>query len=123
MPLGLYQLTEEKIEINSIVQACVPNDFAELALTRNYIEKGICPNGTMPLLKTVTALENNKVPLFQAPLFDSHNRPISPFSFLESKIPQGFAFLQGEGIGSFDSRYFGLVALHNLIVVKPIFTF
>jgi len=57
----------------------------------------------------------------QFPRQDSQGREL-PESLLENGIiPKGKALVLTKHVGSFDSRYYGLVNIHDLTVLKKLF--
>lgn len=59
------------------------------------------------------------VPLGEAKTHTLDGRPMPLFQF-NGEIPEGKAYLRGQGKDSFDSRYWGLVDIHELTKVVPL---
>ncbi len=139
MPRGIYQLVPgqaAEIEHGTHVSFCLEDPaFTSLALERGYLRPGSCPGGLQPLLKAVAGLPGDEVglapdgiwingrlqPESQAHSQDSHGRPLPPIALRSGRIPPGMALILSSGHpGGFDGRYFGLVPLASLQLVKPV---
>ena len=133
---GIYLVSDGDLERGSLVEVCLDADFAGLALERGYLRAGRCESGVMPLVKSLVGLpgdeialtpagiEVNGIPLPNSQLrqFDTKSRPMH--SHLQSEvIPAGKAFVFSDHSGGFDGRYFGLLNIHQLKTVHPLFTF
>lgn len=139
MPRGFYQLVPGQavvIEHGALVSFCLEDaTFTPLALERGYLRPGSCPGGLQPLLKVVAGLPGDEVglatdgiringqlqPESQAHSQDSSGRPLPPIALRSGRIPPGMALILSSGHpGGFDGRYFGLVPLASLQLVKPV---
>lgn len=118
MPRGWYAPTDAPIRVGSIVKACPP----KLAIERQYVREGDC-NGGEPLLKPVAALAGDHVRVeasgvwingeYRAALLaaDSAGRPLAAAEVDRALLPGEVFLLSTYNGKSFDSRYFGPVAL------------
>uniref|UniRef100_I2PX42 Conjugative transfer signal peptidase TraF n=1 Tax=Desulfovibrio sp. U5L TaxID=596152 RepID=I2PX42_9BACT len=138
MPRGIYRLIpgHPVLEHGDLVSFCLEDaSFAALALDRDYLRPGSCPNGLEPLLKHVTGLPGDLVDIGPDGLMvnsrlqpesricvqDRHGRPLPPAALHPGRIPSGMALiLSQEYPGGFDGRYFGLVPLASLRKVRPV---
>jgi len=128
MPLGIWRETAENPARDSVVKTCTPGAAAQLARTRDYLPLGLCPGGVRPVLKYVAAVEGDVVELSAAGMRvngrllphtapqarDSHGRPLGAWPFGRCIVPHGEAWLVVPLARSFDSRYFGPVAVDGL---------
>ncbi len=121
-----------------MVSVCLKDGaFVILALERNYLRPGSCPNGLEPLFKRVAGMPGDHIEVGQDGIFingrlwpqsrafvwDSHGRPMLKAENVGSQtIPGGLALvLSDRHQGGFDSRYFGLVPIACLRKVDPVF--
>jgi conjugative transfer signal peptidase TraF len=140
MPLGMYQITKIlTIKSNDIVSVCLPDDIAIEGLQRDYLSKGKCANGAIPVIKQVIAVPGDDVILtidgitvnghfYLAPhrAVDHNNLPIKQFVTmgLHSNTPGYWLYGIHAPLDSWDSRYFGAVAQQHIInVVRPVLIF
>ncbi len=139
MPVGIYRIAENKtLHRGDTVIFCLESEeFIRLAVSRNYLGDGQCPGGIPPLLKKVVALPGDSIALDNDKILvndsiiagsqrkkkDSHGRKM-PTVLKAGVIPKGKALmLSNYNQMSFDSRYFGLVALDKVQLVTPVVTF
>lgn len=141
MPVGIYRtVASQNLEHGNLAIYRLDNsEFVKLATERGYLQKsGLFSTSLKPLIKEVQGLPddvlaydvtglltvNDRVlPHTEYQSEDSKGRPM-PKSLLEfGKIPNGKALLVSYHDGGFDSRYFGLVDMAKLKIVKPVFTF
>jgi len=138
MPQGIYRLVPGAPERGDLVSVCLEDgSFATMALKRNYLRPGSCPNGLEPLLKRIAGIPgdlleigqdgiaiNGKLwPQSRAVSRDSLGRPLPEARGFGSRtIPAGLTLvLSDRHPGGFDSRYFGLVPMASLRKVEPVF--
>jgi len=128
MPLGIWRETAENPARGSVVKTCVPEPSAQLARTRDYLPLGLCPGGVQPVLKYVAAMEGDVVevsatgmrvngrllPRTAPQARDSRERPLRAWPFGRYVVSHGEAWLIVPLPRSFDSRYFGPVAVDVL---------
>ena len=119
MPATVYQAGHG--QLGTIARVCAP-------IPNRNLQRGFCPDGSMPLLKRVVATHGDSVNITDAgvlingrPLPDSKPSIAGSHGQLLPKlrgtivVRDGEVWLSGEHINSFDSRYFGAVALTSLI--------
>lgn len=137
MPIGVYKKTSSMPEQGNLVAVCLDNQFADMAITRNYVSPGQCPSGMQPLLKKAAALPgdvivyddkqgifiNNELwPHSIIQDVDSMGRVMTAVS-LPHIVPENTILaLSDRHDGSFDSRYFGLVKFEQIETVVPLIT-
>ncbi|MCT2388876.1 conjugative transfer signal peptidase TraF [Erwinia pyrifoliae] len=137
LPMGVYRLNGESISRGKIVVFCPDTRkvFA-MATDRLFIAKGNCPNGTEPLFKPIAAMSGDKVNISSAGLSvngvllyntvakkkDGMGRPMPVIPDGEYVVKPGEVWLASTyNPQSFDSRYFGAVALKDVRgVMNPI---
>lgn len=132
VPMGLYRLTSiptTGVSRGMLVAACPPPDAAELGRRRGYLALGPCPGNVEPLLKTVVAVEGDVVAVSSrgvavnncflpnsGPLsIDQMGRPLRPWSASPSLLQRGQAWLYGDNVRSWDSRYWGPISTATLL--------
>lgn len=138
MPRGLYRLTPASPSRGSLVSICVEPALAAVAVTRGYLSAGRCPGGAEPLLKRVVAVAGDVVTASKrsvavngAPIaasatlsHDSTGRPLARHPSGRHRLAEGELWVHSPAKRSWDSRYFGSVAPHQVIgVVEPVLTF
>jgi len=138
MPRGVYLLVPGALERGDLASVCLENgSFATMALKRNYLRPGSCPNGLEPLLKRVAGMPGDHIEVGQDGIAingklwsqsrvvarDSYGRLMPEAKNFRSRtIPPGLALvLSDRHPGGFDSRYFGLVPMASLRKVEPVF--
>jgi len=136
MPQGVYRLVDKEAGRGDIVGACVPDDFARLALERAYLPEGSCKNGTRPVMKFIagvpgdivrverasTSINGESLPNTRVLRLDPSGR-IIPSSLGKLKLKPGeYWLLSNQTPGSLDSRYFGPTS-KVLSVAKPLLVF
>ena len=137
VPLGLYRMVDEPVARGVLVVACVPPDAARLARDRGYLTAGSCPGGTRPILKRLGAVPGDivdldadgvavngvRLPKSATAARDTHDRPLPHAPWGRTVTPPGEAWLFAtETTPSWDSRYFGPVALDHVHAVRPVLT-
>lgn len=138
MPRGVYRLIPGVPGRGDFVGVCLEDaSFTALALERDYLRSGSCPNGLEPLLKRVAGIPGDRLetsqdgiaingrvwPQSRAISRDGHDRPMPEARNVGSRtIPDGLALvLSDRHPGGFDGRYFGLVPIATLQKVEPVF--
>lgn len=137
MPVGVYKKTSSMPAHGNLVVVCLDKQFADMAISRNYIAPGQCPSGMQPLLKKVAALPGDEIvyddtqgifinnelwPHSIVQDVDSKGRPMAR-AYFPSVVPvKKILVLSDQHDGSFDSRYFGLVELEQVKTVTPLLT-
>ena len=61
MPVGVYRITDRPIVKGAIIGACVPESYATLAKSRDYLGSGSCPSGLRPVMKHVAAVAGDEI--------------------------------------------------------------
>ena len=143
-PPGLYQLSHHASQYKKgdLVLFCPPNnDAIATAIARGYLDAGRCKSGSVPIIKRIAAMAHDTVTLngfihvngntlthTTVLTEDSEHRPLTPFTLKGQHhftVPPGTAFMYSDYAPetSFDSRYFGLVAIRDIQgTIKPIWT-
>ena len=140
LPLGLYRTVGDAtaVERGSVVIACLPQEWAQLARRRGILGPGACDGGAYGLGKVVIAVGGDVVGLHKdgvrvndEPLVNS--RPVK-YDRRGRRIPHhpwGVYTLRPEEVWlyspyhptGFDSRYFGPVTTQRIRwVVRPVWT-
>lgn len=132
MPIGVYHLVDKPVERGRWVSVCLPSALSKFALEREYLPKGVCPNGTQPLLKVVVAMPGDTVELIQGALIvnghhqllsatknhDETQRALPSLARGTYFTPPNEVWLLGHRApNSWDSRYFGAISMHHIQAV------
>lgn len=137
LPVGLYVKSSEPTA--NLVEFCPAEPFASIALSRGYRDPGSCSDGGAPLLKPVVArtgdlvevsatglVVNGRLLPNTAPLrADTKGRPLTSWPPGRYVVQPGFIWVASSyNPRSFDSRYFGPVAISSIRDhVRPLLTF
>jgi conjugative transfer signal peptidase TraF len=124
-PVGFYWRTAPRPGRGKMVEFCLPEDVAELALARGYIGHGSCPGDAESLGKIVAGMPGDIVTVDPAAVLrtDSAGRPMEHFPFGRYRVPAGQVWVHGTAPNSFDSRYFGSVPISNIKAsLEPLLT-
>jgi conjugative transfer signal peptidase TraF len=128
MPIGLYVTTSSDSR-GTLVVFCPAEPFARLSIERGYRSRGNCPDSGEPLAKPTVARPGDLVELSAtglavngrllpntAPLEkDSAGRPLSHCPFGRYFVAPGSIWVASSfNARSFDSRYFGPVAVSRV---------
>lgn len=134
-PSGLYRLDllSRDYAKGDLVLFCPPNNAAiNLAISRGYLDEGRCESGSVPVIKRIAATEFDSVTLDKMIVIngktlpnttilkaDSQHRPLVPYKLKEKgsfTVPANTVFLYSDYAPrkSFDSRYFGIVAIKDI---------
>lgn len=147
MPLGLYRVSRAPRAVASDVPVltrgatvvwCLPLRLVGEARRRGYLGGGACPGGVESILKEVAAVPGDTVVVsaagmavngralpYSRPLaHDSRGRPITAVPFGRYPVVPGEAWVWSPYTAlSFDSRYYGPLALSDLVgVARPLWT-
>ncbi len=151
LPRGLYQLARLTPTARArvargdsvpprmtMVAWCLPRDVSDLARARGYVIRGSCEGGAEPILKFTAAVPGDTVTVDGRGLsvngrrlansrpvsHDGRGRPVPIVPPGTYPVPSGRAWLWSPYTAhSFDSRYFGSVALAGWVgTVRPIWT-
>lgn len=137
MPIGFYKKIQSTIIVrNDLVAVCLPDYIAKTGLKQHYVSHGTCQNGSTPVLKKVIEIPGDSVFLsnlyilvnhvsYYAPFQskDRHNYPVKKWIKNGSykNINSYWVYGENDPVYSWDSRYYGGVARHNIIgVYKPL---
>jgi conjugative transfer signal peptidase TraF len=130
-------MVDEPVARGVLVVACVPPAAARLARERGYLAEGSCPGGTQPILKRIgavpgdlvdlepdgVAVNGTRLPGSAPAVSDSRGRPLLHAPWGPTAVAPGEVWLIGiETTRSWDSRYFGPVALDYVHAVRPVLT-
>jgi len=133
MPVGLYRTVSGPVMRGSIVGACVPMPYAELAQNRAYLPFGICKPGIRPVMKYVAGVPGDTIDVRSDGVFVNGNgipntSPLRTDSLgrdLPNQVGRHvlrageYWLVANRDNGSFDSRYFG-AATKILGIVEPL---
>ena len=134
LPKGIYRIVSGTPERGDFIAFCLKS----LAKERGYLAPGSCPSGLRPLLKQVVGMPGDAITVEPDAIHlstgsgssrwpaawheDSAGRPLPGSSLESGMIPDGMCLALSDHPGSFDSRFFGLVPLADVVKVKPVFT-
>jgi conjugative transfer signal peptidase TraF len=139
LPLGLYRTVPGPLGRGSLVLVCLPPRVAALARIRGYVPRGgVCPGGILPVGKPVLALSGDTITVTAAGLrvngvpirnslalaTDHRGRPLPRLAPGPQVVRPGTLWVVSTYARmSFDSRYFGPVALAAVrSYLRPVWT-
>ncbi len=139
LPLGLYRAVPGPLVRGSPVLVCLPPQVATFARARGYVPSGgICPGGVLPVGKPVLALPGDTVtvtatglrlngilvPNSLALATDHRGRPLPRLALGSQVVRAGTLWVVSRHARtSFDSRYFGPIALGAVrSFLQPVWT-
>ena len=138
LPEGVYRIVGDAVERGAVVMTCLPAPVARLALDREYVWRGTCPGGEVPVGKIVLAvpgdtvavgpegltLNGHPVPRTRPLQRDSRGRMLDPYPFGSHVVQAGQLWLySSHHAHSFDSRYFGPVPASGVVSrLVPVWT-
>jgi conjugative transfer signal peptidase TraF len=130
MPIGIWRVApiRRPVRVGDIVITCLPISVAALGIERGYIERGACPNGSAPIIKFVAAaagdtvkvnegeisVDGTRLPNSRSAKRDQHGRQLARVALGTYHIGEGKLWLWTPYSGSWDSRYFGEVAISDV---------
>jgi conjugative transfer signal peptidase TraF len=136
LPVGLYITTNETAA--QLVEFCPAEPYAHLAIARGYRDAGVCADGAAPLLKPVIAqlgdvvevspaglsVNGQRLPNTAAIAADTKGRTLAAWPAGTYEVQPGTIWVASSyNRRSFDSRYFGPIALAAVRDrVKPLIT-
>ena len=139
LPRGIYRSVSGRPSRGAIVLACLPPAVARFARARGYVWRGYCPGGAAPVGKVVSGIAGDSVvattdgliinghrlPNTAALLRDSKGRPMTAMPRATYIVAPGEVWLTSTyNPASFDSRYFGPVAVKSVVSrIEPLWTF
>jgi len=129
LPRGIYKIAHGPVVRGALVVECLLPQLSKLGKDREWIGRGSCPSGTMPILKrvvgvpgdTVTATRdyiqiNSFILLNTASLFlDSQGREIPRVGDHTYTLQPGQVLLLADNPQSWDSRYMGSVDMTTIL--------
>lgn len=135
---GIYYVTDKEPSNNDIVLVCLPDSIAKFGLSRNYLRRGVCQNGSRPILKRVIAsvgdlveaqehgIRVNGVDINASKILtqDTQHRPLISVLGKTFLLEENEIWLFGENSNnSWDSRYYGPIDIKYVHhVMLPLFT-
>jgi conjugative transfer signal peptidase TraF len=132
MPMGLYRILKsdpQAIRPGSVVAVCAPAVAAKVGRRRGYLSAGPCSDDSELLLKNVVAIAGDDVmftpdglsvngcrlPNSRPLAVDRSSRPVVHWPFGRGRIPESNIWLYSDNERSWDSRYWGPVAVQNVV--------
>ena len=127
LPIGLYKKTSDKSV--RLVEFCPAEPSGILSARRSYRRPGNCPDGAEPLMKPIVAVAGDTVdvsprgvavngkllPNSAARPFDTKNRPLQHWPYGTYRVAPDTAWvISSFNSRSFDSRYFGPIAISSI---------
>jgi len=128
-PIGIYRLVRNQLARGELVEACLPDAIAKYGVTRGYLTRGDCPNGSEPVLKIIGAIAGDRVDLSTEQILvngvalpasatlseDSRGRGVTTVARgLRTTGPDEVWLFGLHDARSWDSRYFGPVAIESV---------
>jgi conjugative transfer signal peptidase TraF len=143
VPVGIYRVTTDPTDyvtfcLSSSRDEPAQRYFTRLAIERDYLPPGTCPNGFMPLFKRIVARPGDQVSAategirvngFLLPhtaplLFDTRHRPLCRIVTAPSYClkPGKFWVASSDDVHSFDSRYYGPINESQILEhMRPVY--
>jgi conjugative transfer signal peptidase TraF len=135
LPEGLYVRTPglKSIWRGDMIEFCTPGEMGPLAVARGYIPSGPCPDGGIPLLKPVIAIESDRVDVTAEGIVVNGRlipgtEPLTNDS-QRRHLPRYWGHAKGLWVAStydprsFDSRYYGPVPAPSVrLRLRPLWT-
>jgi conjugative transfer signal peptidase TraF len=129
VPIGLYAVAQDSLYRGQMVAACLPQDIAAFGWDRRYLSAGSCEDGTAPVLKRIVAMEGDRVDVQQEHVqvngypvaqsatrtHDRSGRALPHVQWGTYVLAPGELWLMGTDTLSWDSRYFGSVAVVRVV--------
>lgn len=130
VPPGIYRETHALVTRGSFVVVCLPLEIARFAKERGYLPFGLCEGWVRPVIKYVGAVEGDVVEVQKSGVrvnsvvlenstvadIDSKNRALPHVEFRQYRVEKGDVWLFSMYVkNSWDSRYFGPVAIVRII--------
>jgi conjugative transfer signal peptidase TraF len=131
LPLGVYRVVSGQVVRGATVLVCLPASVATVARERGYLWRGACTGGVAPLGKIVAAVGGDTVEATASGVrvngvmlmgsrpvaVDTRGRRLVAVAG-RWVLPAGQIWIYGGGDRrSFDSRYFGPVAVDDVMTV------
>lgn len=136
-PLGVWRIVplDREVAVGDLVIICPPPTSAfTLARLRGYLHSGLCPGWLSPLIKTIAAMQGQRVEIAGSvsvdgmPLAGSELRAADAEGRALLRYPGGIVppdhiFLHSDFAGSYDLRYFGPVPIAGVLgLARPVLT-
>ncbi len=133
LPIGVYRSVSDPVRRGAIVVVCLPADIGAFARARGYLSAGPCPGDVERLGKIVAGVPgdtidvdttgvriNGRAIAASRPLpRDTRGRELPRWRGRAVVRPGELFLLATVHARSFDGRYFGPVAVRDLVVVRP----
>jgi len=124
IPIGFYRIVPlaPLLQRGDYVSFCLPDPIANMGLSRGYLNRGACANGSESLIKVIIAVPGdtvvvstsgmrvNKLIEYIAPskIIDKNHLPVVRFIKEDTYIAKGYwVYGYGDPRYSWDSRYYG----------------
>lgn len=131
LPIGVYHVVQRPVDRGAIIVVCLPTAIGTFARARDYLGRGPCPGGVEYLGKRVAGIPGDTIKVAadgvringflipnSRPLSkDSRGRPLMRAEGGVVKVGEVF-LLATDHPRSFDSRYFGAIAVAPVVVVR-----
>ena len=134
LPYGIYMRINALPARGDLAATCLTSQIAQYGITRGYLERGVCPTGSVLVLKVIKAVPGDRFERGRDILFlngepypilqeDSSGRVLKEFyNTHHGVVPPGSYFLLSDFVrNSWDSRYWGPVSVEFLL--KPLWIF
>lgn len=126
MPVGFYKKVDEAPKVGSIVQFCPP-----VYKKYDFMPAGFCGHNEAEYIKQIIAVPGDVVEVFNNGVYINgkyvENSTLStrqdlPKAYGRYKLKDGEYWTFGSGMpkSSFDSRYFGIVKIEKMTVLKKV---
>ncbi len=134
-PPGLYAISSRSLNHDTWVVACLDEETTRYGRERGYLPPGDCPGGGRAVLKRVAALPGDAVTVTQGELRtgrlalerlvrDRLGRPVRRIPAGTYTVAPGTVWLYSDySLRSWDSRYWGPVAIESLETAVPLWVF
>ena len=141
VPIGFYRIVADRhqIQLGNIISFCLPNKIAQVGVSRGYLNKGQCKNGSEPLMKEVIAVPSDHIVLtndqiivthkhmttvYFAPtdIKDKHHLLVKRFIVNGNYRTAGYwVYGFGSPRYSWDSRYYGAIRKSDVMhILMPL---
>ncbi len=136
MPVGLYAIMQQPLQVGQIVAVCLPPTVAQFGRARGYLTAGPCASGAQAVLKFVAAVAGTVVdvqpeglsingrPVAHSEVLarDSHARELPHMPWGAYTLAAGELWLLSTyDPRSWDSRYYGPVPITAVIATaRPV---
>ncbi len=136
MPIGIYELTEDRLGVGQIVAVCLPAAITRIGREHGYLRAGPCVSGDQAVIKPIAGMAGDTIEI--QPTGVRINGTAIPNSAVRERdgagrplahVPWGVITLQHGELwlmstqhpNSWDSRYYGPVQVADVMVaVRPV---